>query len=347
MSLIDDEIWRFGSNYGLRDTYGKAVTRGKTLPAQQTATPENKENSDLVQRPKSQGHAGYGAENSECDLIDIIGRLRSERRPLQDISNKKHDDLNREKKKKTDYLDLRLILRSQSLDTVPLGDNPEDQGENTAEKLLQPGDNMHDIASQISSISLDRRHSSHSLPAYGDESAECLQGLLESESEAPDSHDDDTMSINDSHTLNTSFLPINSEYQDNMKVHSLVQEQLSPQSIPLKSNKNLKNLCEKAREKVIVDMTKELDELTSSAEDKEKEENPSLNQSLKLDSVKGDNFKASCAGASGVRNKLKKRGSSLAEICNKTNTSKAPPRVGLSKRARLEPLHDYLQKKAV
>lgn len=347
MSLIDDEIWRFGSNYGLPNNYGKSVKRGKTTPAQQSASPENKENRDLGQRPKSQGHPSYGAESSECDLIDIIGRLRSERRPLQDISNKKNGDLNKEKKKKTDYLDLRLILRSQSLDTVPLGDTPEDQGENTAEKLQQPGDNMLDIASQISSISLDRRDSNHSLTTYGNEAAERSPGLLQSESEAPDSRDDDTMSINDSHTLNTSFLPINSEYQDNTKVHSLVQAPLSPQNRPLKGNKDLKNLCEKAREKVIVDMTKELDELTSNAEDQGKEEKSSLHQSLVLNSTKGDNLKASCAGATGVRNKLKKRGSSLAEICNKTNTSKAPPRVGLSKRARLEPLHDYLQKKSV
>lgn len=347
MSLIDDEIWRFGSNYGLPNTYGKTVNRGKTTPAQQSAALKNKENHEHVQRPKSQGHVGYGAEDSECDLIDIIGRLRSERRPLQDISNKKYDDLNKEKKKKTDYLDLRLILHSQSLDTVPLGDIPEDQGGNTAVKLQQSGDDIHDIASQISSISLDRRNSSHSLPAYGGEVEEGLLRLLESESEAPDSHDDDTMSINDSHTLNTSFLPMNSDYHDNTKVQSLVQAPLSPQNKPLKSNKNLKNLCEKAREKVIVDMTKELDESTSSAEDKEKKEKSSLFQSFQLDTAKGDNSKASCAGATGVRNKLKKRGSSLAEICNKTNTSKAPLRVGLSKRAKLQPLHDYLQKKTV
>lgn len=345
MSLIDDEIWKFGSKYGLPNTYGKTLKRGNTSPAQPSATSENKDNRNCRQRPKSQGHFCYGAENSEFDLIDIIGRLRSERRPLQDISNKRHNDLNKEEKKKLDYLDLRLILRSQSLDTVSLGGTPEDQGEDTAEKLLQPGASMHNIASQMSSISLDERNSIHSLPAYGDEVVACLQGLLESESEAPDSHDDDTMSVIDSHTLNTSLLPLNSEHQDNMKVHTFDQATLSQQKAPHKSDKSLKNLCDKTREKVILDMTKELDELISSSENIEKEQMSSLYQSKKPDYMKGYNLKASCAGATSIRNKLKKRGSSLAEICDKTNTSKAPPRVGLSKRAKLEPLHDYLQKK--
>ncbi|CCE82544.1 Piso0_002274 [Millerozyma farinosa CBS 7064] len=348
MGLIDEEIWRFGSNYGLPNSYGKTVKRGKTTPAQQSVAPQEKENRDLGQRPKSQGYAGYGAESSECDLIDIIGRLRSERRPLQDISNKKNDDSNTEKKKKTDYLDLRSILRSQSSDTVPLGDTPEDEGENTAKKSQQPGDNMHNIASQISSISLDRRNSNPSSITYRNEAVDHSSGSSSSESEAPESHDDDTMSINDSHTLNTSFLPMNFEYQANTKIHSSsIQTSLSPQNGSLKGNKDLKNLCEKAREKVIVDMTKELDELTSNTKDQEKEEKSSSHHPMKAISTKGDNLKASCAGATGVRNELKKRGSSLAEICNKTNTSKAPPRVGLSKRARLEPLHDYLQKKSV
>lgn len=46
-----------------------------------------------------------------------------------------------------------------------------------------------------------------------------------------------------------------------------------------------------------------------------------------------------------VTNRERKRKNTLAELCSKTNKAHLRPRVGLSKKIRVEPLHDYLAKK--
>lgn len=90
----------------------------------------------------------------------------------------------------------------------------------------------------------------------------------------------------------------------------------------------LTRLCSKVNDKIITDELKEM-------------ESPEI---VETPTKQTEDQVTPKATAAYVSNRERKRKTTLSEICSKTNRARLPQRVGLSKKIKLDSLHDYLQK---
>lgn len=100
----------------------------------------------------------------------------------------------------------------------------------------------------------------------------------------------------------------------------------------------LSNICDKINEKV----------LHARSADVRSEDQEFANVKSKdipeTSDQKKDCIPAPVLAPSYPSNRERKRKTSLADICSKTNRARLPPRVGLSKKLKVDSLHDYLKK---
>lgn len=101
----------------------------------------------------------------------------------------------------------------------------------------------------------------------------------------------------------------------------------------------LSNICDKINEKVLHDISSDL-----RSEDTHESANMKSRDSRETADQEKYCIQAPVLPPSYPSNRERKRKTSLADICSKTNRARLPPRVGLSKRLKVDSLHDYLKK---
>ena len=101
----------------------------------------------------------------------------------------------------------------------------------------------------------------------------------------------------------------------------------------------LSNICDKINEKVLNDISSDLrsEDTHESANMKSRDIRETADQEKHC-------IQAPVLPPSYPSNRERKRKTSLADICSKTNRARLPPRVGLSKKLKVDSLHDYLKK---
>ena len=120
-------------------------------------------------------------------------------------------------------------------------------------------------------------------------------------------------------------------------IPSANQDPLIPNHIS-DSHLQLSNICDKINEKVLHDKSSDI-----ISEETNENANVKPRDMRKIDQ-ENRYILAPILPLSYPSNRGRKRKTSLADICSKTNRARLPPRVGLSKKLKVDSLHDYLKK---
>lgn len=101
----------------------------------------------------------------------------------------------------------------------------------------------------------------------------------------------------------------------------------------------LSNICDKINEKVLHDISSDI-----RSENTHESANVESRDIRETADQEKHCIPAPVLPPSYPSNRERKRKTSLADICSKTNRARLPPRVGLSKKLKVDSLHDYLKK---
>ncbi len=134
--------------------------------------------------------------------------------------------------------------------------------------------------------------------------------------------------IEDNEPLPQPQISTSSAYQD-----PLITNNVGNTHLPLS------NICHKINEKVLHDISSDIrcEDIHESANVKSRDIHETGDQEKHC-------IPAPVMPPSYPSNRERKRKTSLADICSKTNRARLPPRVGLSKKIKVDSLHDYLKK---